>query len=358
MLKATSLVAPLYMSQPAPASPSLAQTTLATVVSTIARTLSGEYGIDPHPVLLGVGIDPAVMQDSECRLAVTTLTPLWLRCVELTGDETFGLRAARYHQPAQYYGIDLALCTSATFGEAMQRHVQYIRILSTLVHTRLTVDANGDHRLEFRRQGPHHPADVAIDCFFHAAFIRLFRRQTGLSAGQLLRRLELSRSPPSDPSAWEALGVPITFGHPGSALVFKAECWALPLPGANPHLLARLEQPILHYLAQLGLTLPLSALRARLTDLLTDDPTLDQLALALNISRALLVGNLRAHGLSFSQLLDQTREAQALVLLADPSLCLEQVASKLGLSSTSSLARAFRRWRSTTPLAYRRQILG
>lgn len=358
MLKATFPVPSLPMSKPVAAPPILVQTTLATVVSTIARTLAGEYGIDPVPVLRSVDIDPAVMQDSESRLAVTTLTPLWLRCVELTGDETFGLRAARYHQPAQFYGIDLALCTSATFGEAIQRHVQYIRVITTLAQTRLSVDADGDHRLEVRRQGPHRPTDVAIDCFFHAAFIRLFRRQTGLSAGQLLRRLELSRAQPRDPSAWHALGVPVTFGHPCSAMVFKAECWALPLPGANPHLLARLEQPILQYLAQLGLTLPLSALRARLTDLLAVEPTPERLANALNISPALLLANLRAHALSFSQLLDQAREAQALVLLAEPGLSLEQVTCKLGLSSTSSLARAFRRWQGTTPLAYRRQVLG
>ena len=46
------------------------------------------------------------------------------------------------------------------------------------------------------------------------------------------------------------------------------------------------------------------------------------------------------------------------LLLAEPGLSLEQVTCKLGLSSTSSLARAFRRWQGTTPLAYRRQVLG
>jgi AraC-like DNA-binding protein len=346
------------MNPPTEAPATLAQTTLATVVSAIAGTLRGEYGIDPQPVLLSVLIDPEVMQDTERRLTLTALSPLWLRCVELTGDEAFGLRVARYFQPAQFYGIDLALCTSATFGEAVQRHVQFIRVLTTIALPQLTTDVNGDHRLEVRRHGPQRPTDAALDCFFHAFYIRLFERQTGLQARQLLRRLELPRQAPLDPSPWLALGLPVVFGCPCGAMVFKSESWALPLPGANPHLLAQLEQPILQYLAQLGLPLPPSALRARLADMLTESPSVEQLAIALDISPALLRRNLSSQGLSFSQLLDQAREAQALVLLANPALSLEQVASKLGFSSASSLVRAFRRWQNNTPVNYRRQVLG
>ncbi|WP_185754772.1 MULTISPECIES: AraC family transcriptional regulator [Pseudomonas] len=346
------------MSHATAASPTLAQSTLATVVSAIAGTLRGAYAIDPEPVLLSVGIDPAVMLDSELRLTMTTLSPLWLRCVELTGDEAFGLRVARYFQPAQFYGIDLALCTSATFGEALQRHVQIIRVLTTIALPQLSIDANGDCRLEIRRHGPQRPTDAALDCFFQAFCIRLFERQTGLHARQLLRRLELPRPPPKDPTPWRALGLPVTFGCACGAMVFKFESLAMPLPGANPHLLAQLEQPILRYLAQLGLPLPPSALRSRLADMLTETPDVQQLATELDICPKLLRRNLTSQGLTFSQLLDQAREAQALVLLANPALSLEQVASKLGFSSTSSLVRAFRRWQNNTPMAYRRQALG
>lgn len=335
----------------------LAQTTLATVVSAIANTLRHEYSIEPEPVLRSVGIDPAVMQDPELRLKMTTLSPLWLRCVELSGDEAFGLRAARYLQPAQFYGIDLALCSSATFGEALQRHVQIVRVLTTTALSRLTTDEQGDIRLEVRREGSAQPTDAALDCFYRGVYIRLFERQTGLQARQLLQRLELTRQPPADPGPWQSLGVPVEFGCPCSALVFKSESWTLPLPGANPHLLAQLEQPILKHLAHLGLALPLTALHARLAEMLTDTPEIEGLATALDISTQVLRHNLSEQGLTFSQLLDQARAAHALVLLANPNLSLDQVASKLGFSSASSLVRAFRRWQNTTPLQYRRQLL-
>ncbi|MGE8065999.1 AraC family transcriptional regulator ligand-binding domain-containing protein [Pseudomonas sp. NPDC089569] len=336
----------------------LAQSTLATVVSAIANTLRGEYGIAADPVLSSVGIDPAVMQDPELRLKVTVLSPLWLRCVELTGDEAFGLRVARYLLPAQFYGIDLALSTSATFGEALQRHVQIIRIMTTSALPQLTTGADGDIRLEFHQHGPIRHTHAALDCFYYGVYIRLFERQTGLQARQLLRRLELSRPMPADPTPWQLPGLDVHFGCPGSAMVFKAQYRTLPLPGANPYLLAQLELPILQYLAQLGLPLPPSALRARLAGMLADDPTVEQLAAALDISAPLVRRNLSEQGLTFSRLLDQAREAQALVLLGDPALSLVQVANRLGFSSSSSLVRAFRRWQNNTPVNYRRQLLG
>lgn len=345
------------MRQPAAAPSPLAQTTLATVVRCIANTLRVEYGIDPQPVLQSVGIDPAVMQGSELRLPVTTLSPLWLCCVELSGDEAFGLRAAAQLQPADLYGVDLALYASATLGESVQRHAQLIRLLTTMVLPQLQTEANGDRRLEFQLHGPQLPTDAACDCFC-VGHIRLFELLTSLPASQLLRRLELLRQPPHDPTPWQTLGIPVLFGRPYGALVFKAEAWDLPLAGANPHLLARVEQPILQQLAQLGLPLPLSALRARLAGMLSGAPNLERLASTLALKPSQLRNGLRQQGLSFAQLLDQAREAQALTLLADPNLGLEQVASRIGFSNASGLVRAFRRWQGTTPLSYRRQLLG
>lgn len=343
------------MSSTAPLEPPT-PTTLATVVSCIAATLKGVYAIDPLPVIRSVGIDPAVMQDSEKRLPLSVLRPLWLRCVELTGDEAFGLRAARFYQPAQFYGVDLAFCAGATFGQALERHVHNIRVLTTVATPILTTEPDGDFRLAVLQNGALRPTDAALDCFFYGIHIRLFERHTGMPAEQLLRRLELPRKPPHDPAPWLSYGVPVTFERP-CALVFKAQAWDLPLPGANPGLLMELEQPILQQLAHLGLPLPTRALCARLTEVLTSDPSLEGLARMLVISPALLRANLTRQGVSFPQLLDQSRAAQALVLLADPSLSLEQVASRIGLSSASSFTRAFRRWHGETPLRYRRRSL-
>ena len=65
---------------------------------------------------------------------------------------------------------------------------------------------------------------------------------------------------------------------------------------------------------------------------------------------------LRESGLSFSQLVDETRQQLVLHYLRDPALELAEIAFLVGFSEAGSLARAFRRWTGTSPGEYRRHL--
>ncbi len=345
------------MSQTTPSSAEPTRSTLATVARCIARSLQAEYGIDPLPVLRDAGIDPAALGNDELRLPVTSLSPLWLRCVELTGEEHFGVRIARYLSPADLYGIDLALYASATLGEAVQRFAQFLNLLTTVTQGRLQPQEDGDWLLSYHVQGMNQPTYPARDFFLYSQLL-MFERQCHLPASVFLRRLELRRPRPADPQHWQIPGVEVSFGKPATAYVFKAEFWDKPLRSANPHLLALVEQPILDHLVRLGAPLPLCALRARLAERLCEPLTQEQFAESLGIPQNSLAASLEQQQVSFAQLLDQTRESTALSLLAIPDLPLDEVSSRVGFRNTSSLIRAFRRWKGTTPANYRRQQLG
>lgn len=334
--------------------PPLARTTLASCVRAIGRTLELDYGLDPAALLRDCGIDPQILHDCERRLELANITRLWAHCVARTGDPGFGLRAARHTQPADLYGIDLALYASATLGQAVQRYARFTPLLTTVTRAQLFVDADGDWRLEWRLTGSAQPYDAARD-YFNYFNVRLFERQSGGTARDILRRIELV-VPATGHKSWEALEVPLLYEQPCAALVFRKEAWDMPLPGANALLLTRVEQPILHYLSRLGAPLPLSALRARLVDLLPNSPSLPRLAEALQLPLERLQHSLNDQQTSFAQLLDQTRQAQAQQMLALPSLSIDQVATRVGFSSSSALIRAFRRWTGTTPLNYRKRL--
>lgn len=340
------------MSQPLSNPP---YSTLATVARCIARSLEAEYGIAPQPVLESVGMDIRLLQDDEQRLPLTDLSQLWLRCVELTGEEHFGLRIARYLAPADLYGIDLALYASASLGEAAQRFAQFLDLLTTATQGRIQRNADGDWVLSYQVRRASEPTPAAKDFFIYSQ-IFMFERQSQLAARQFMRSLELTRPRPADLAPWEALGVPTSFEHPFASMVFRADAWEKPMLGANPHLLAQVEQPILGYLARLGAPLPLSALRARLVESLSEPPTAEQFAASLGITPESLQNSLLQQHASFTQLLDQTRQARTLQLLAMPELTLDQVCEQVGFSKSSSLIRAFRRWQGTTPLGYRKSL--
>lgn len=344
------------MNQPRQSITDPPRSTLATVARCIARSLEAEYGIDPLPVLADVGIDPSVLESGELRLPMTGLSELWRRCVELTGDEHFGVRIARYVAPADLYGIDLALYTSATLGEAVQRFTHFLELLTTVSQGRIERQGDGDWQLSYHVMGQRQPTDTARDFFIYSQIL-MFERQSHLPARDFLRRLELRRPQPAEPRHWQIAGVETSFNHPFASYIFKADVWDRPMLGANPHLLAQVEQPILEYLAQQGAPLPLSALRARLVERLCEPLTQETFAESLGVAASNLQESLEHQHVNFAQLLDQAREAQTLNLLAMPNLTLEQVSARVGFSNTSSLIRAFRRWQGMTPLKYRKQRL-
>ncbi|WP_139831376.1 MULTISPECIES: AraC family transcriptional regulator [unclassified Pseudomonas] len=333
----------------------VSHTTLATVARCIARGLEAEYGIDASAVLQSAGFASGALSTDEQRIPLPDFSQLWALCVKLTAEEQFGLRIARHIAPADLYGIDLALYASATLGEAVQRFAQLLVLLTTATEGRVQRDCNGDWVLSYHLKSGGEPSAPARDFFIYAQ-IHLFERQCQMTARRFLRRIELTRAHPVDPTPWQALGVPIHFGRGHASMVFHADIWDKPILGTNAKLLAQVEQPILRQLARLGAPLPLSALRTRLIDRLDRPLSLEQFAADLGISPQSLEQSLGQQHVTFSQLLDQTREAQTLHLLAMPGLSLAQIASRVGYSKVSSLIRAFRRWKAMTPLAYRKAL--
>jgi AraC-like DNA-binding protein len=86
------------------------------------------------------------------------------------------------------------------------------------------------------------------------------------------------------------------------------------------------------------------------------DAALQQIAARLALSLRTLQRRLREAGLSFSQLVVQTRQKRVLHYLREPALELAEIAFLVGFSEPGLLSRAFRRWTGPSPGEYRRQL--
>jgi AraC-like DNA-binding protein len=85
-------------------------------------------------------------------------------------------------------------------------------------------------------------------------------------------------------------------------------------------------------------------------------PRLENVAASLCMSSRTLKRYLQEHGLSFQQLLDRVRRADALRLLEQPELTLDDIARRLGYSSRSNFSRAFQAWVGQSPGRLRPRI--
>ena len=82
-------------------------------------------------------------------------------------------------------------------------------------------------------------------------------------------------------------------------------------------------------------------------------PTEAEVARELSLSRRSLQRRLSEFGLSFKAVVDATRHELALRYLDDPDKRVTEITFLLGFSEQSAFSRAFRRWQSQSPSAYR-----
>ncbi|MFD2937654.1 helix-turn-helix transcriptional regulator [Spirosoma flavum] len=131
---------------------------------------------------------------------------------------------------------------------------------------------------------------------------------------------------------------------------------ALPIPTADPQLLALLEPHAAALLARLN-ELPALADRVRhelLRLLVQSEPSLEAVAEALSLSPRILQGQLRQDGHTYQQLLDEVRRELAERHLGDHIPSIKDIALLLGFAEPSVFIRAFRRWTGQTPGTFRR----
>ena len=84
-------------------------------------------------------------------------------------------------------------------------------------------------------------------------------------------------------------------------------------------------------------------------------PTLDELSVQLECSRARLRRELAKAGASYNLLKDSCRRELALDLLHRSRLSVEEVAVRLGFCDSDAFRRAFRHWMDMSPLQFRKQ---
>jgi len=100
--------------------------------------------------------------------------------------------------------------------------------------------------------------------------------------------------------------------------------------------------------------IPVATLRNLIADLARKGhPSIDRAAAHLGLSARSLQRQLEHQGISYSGLVEGTRQEIARGLLHDTTLSIAQVAAMLGYRDPSSFSRAFARWAGCSPRRYR-----
>jgi AraC-like DNA-binding protein len=332
------------------------------VLSAAANGLDGfivQHGGDLDQVFGRSGIDPEQLLHPTLSLPLTNYCKVLEEAAMQTGCDNFGLRYGQQFQP-QALGLlgYIGLC-SATLEDAL---INFSAAFPFHQHSTLIelVDQGECYRFDYqvrhgaineRRQDAELTMGMALNLVRHVLGPDWAPRQVAFEHAR--------------PHSWhehrDAFGAEVCFGQRcNSLLIPKVDVVGQVMPGSDPVLLMLIKDAI----RQLGdngsgavnscqATLVDRARQRLLTTLHLGEPELNDLARSLDLSEWTLQRKLREHGLSFTQLVDRTRQELALKHLKQQNLSITQLASMLGYSETSAFSRAFKRWFGVSPKQWR-----
>ena len=87
-------------------------------------------GLDCRVLFKQLGLDYASLDDPDARFPQDSMTRLWQRAVELSGNPAIGLNMGKVVRPASFHVAGYALMSSQTLAEGFQRLVRYQRIIA------------------------------------------------------------------------------------------------------------------------------------------------------------------------------------------------------------------------------------
>jgi AraC-like DNA-binding protein len=324
---------------------------LATFILPVAKALR-QQGIEPLEIIESVGIDAAKAANPDWRVPHLAFNDLLRCCVELTGDEAFGLLAAEQLAPQVLHGLGLAWLASDTVYDGLCRLVRFSKLVSTLVNMRL--EEEGD------LVNLYLASTMEIDNFAYAGRdygVGMIVRMCHLTLGEFLAPvcIEIERPTPDEPARWEyMLSSRVTFEAESTRICWSRSDIMEPLVTGDPALARINDEQTQAYLDSFLAQTTSREVVDKIVERLPDGPPSQaQIADALHVSNRTLQRKLKDEGTSFMGLLQDTRLQLARKYLRQSNRSVVETAYLLGFSEPSTFSRAFKRWTGVAPVEFR-----
>lgn len=277
---------------------------------------------------------------------------LWKSLADISGETTIGLRIATGLEGAVMPPSFLVAYHAQNFRDALQRVARFKHlcapedVLISERQSRCDILVNWPHA-----QGQSVPPAL-VDATW-AALVEMGRK--GTSTALVPASVELARKENNRSVYENYYGCRVIFGAKNNRLSFHRSDLDKSFISYNEELLGILTPELDRRLEQQAYNSSMSeqvkwVLRRRLS---AGRPDIRSVSTELAVSERSLQRKLMDEGLTFLNLLSETRHQLALEYLANPTLTIIEVAYMLGYEDQNSFFRAFRQWEELTPSVWR-----
>lgn len=318
------------------------------------------HGVASAALLERAQLSPQLLAQRDQRIAASTYLELLGLGVQLSGDDCLGLHLGEAVRPGYYGVLGYLIMSCATLADALHRQARYAALVGNL------------GRVDLADEPPREGLEPQVA---HSWQPLLAQQQRQLSEETLAAwvtfghwisgldvppsEVRFQHAAPADTREHQRIfRCPVLFDQADNALVFPKRLLSTPLGQADAQVRLMLDAYADRLLGEIqqGHSV-LDRARLELARQLPEaGADLGLIAARLALSPRTLQRRLREAGLSFNQLVDETRQQLVLHYLRDPALELAEIAFLVGFSEPGSLARAFRRWTGKSPGEYRRHL--
>ena len=287
----------------------------------------------------------------ETPISAETYGALWRAITDAMGDEFFGL-GGRKMVPGSFTLMCHCVLHAGSLRRALPRALRFLAVTILDPRGELVV-AEGMAQIVLRDEG------AARSAF---AYRTLWIMLHGLACWLVGRRIPLRlvdfRCAEPQVGADHRLffGAPVRFGQKISRLAFDEAFLDLPIARSEKALKQFLRGAPANILVRHRYDAGLAAnVRTRLRRQKPADwPGVEELAQILRMPPSTLRHRLGQEGQTYASIKEEIRRDLAIELLLDQTQKITEIALELGFAEPSAFHRAFRKWTSKSPGAYRR----
>jgi AraC-like DNA-binding protein len=309
-----------------------------------------KVGLSAGTVLRHSAISPAVVRGSGL-ITTGQLFALWRTIRQLSDDPAAGWKLMSGMESAKFHPTLLAALHARNYRECLERHARYKQLCSAQ-DFRFT-ENGGEVQIETSWPFVNEtPPPLMFDATF-AILVEFGRRGTQTKLNP--KRLELARPEERGNGLAGFFGCPIKYGCPHDKLVLNASDLELPFVTHNEELVQMLAPQFDEQLKTREIKQStVGSVKWVLRKLLSGSrPDVADVAKELGLSERTLQRRITEEGMTFRQLLNETRKELIREYLSDESVEITEAAFLVGFENTNSFYRAFRSWEGQTPAEWR-----
>lgn len=310
-----------------------------------------DAGVNADQLLREAGIDSAVAHDPDGEVTLQTMKTFWETAYKMSGDPYLALNAGVSAAHGSYKTIDYLLLSATTLGEGLGSFIKHLRLINTWLNYQVEEDDSGFHLVLRSQIGP--VPFPAVEVTF-AILVERCRKMHGNDWSPL--RVDFLHVPSGEPGFYRGyFRCPVNFSQETARLSINREEWNRSLPSGNEGLF----RVLVDHAALLSADRPLPddlvarAQQEVLRSLSDGVPEIEEISATLGVGVRTLQRRLSDQVATFSRLVDQVRQNQAVNLVTAQSMSLSEIAYFLGFSDQSAFSRAFKRWTGETPKGFR-----